>query len=166
MDIYQAMLNMPHENTDQLHEEMMRLFPDLALEKPFESIDRIDYALAAVSLELVEWNATNAKLVMDAAGTILSLFLKSGMSLESFIKTKVGYITNQGWLWACQDAMVSISEASEITSLSELTILYLVKHENLISFSDPFEPDPQKAIRVIRSKVIQLADELNRRMNI
>ena len=84
----------------------------------------------------------------------------------SFDKSKVGYISNQGWLWASQDAMVSISEASEITSLSELTILYLVKHENLISFSDPFEPDPQKAVRVIRSRVIQIADELNRRMNI
>lgn len=166
MDMYEAMRKVPSEIRAQLREEMMGAFPDLSWGKPFDCIDRIAYALAAVNFDLIEWNAENAELVKDAAGTILGLYLESGMSMDAFMKTRMGYVTNQSWLWAHQDAMISIPEASELTSLSELTLSILIDHGNLKSFIDPFEKDPKQATRVVRSRANEVADNLSKNLNL
>jgi hypothetical protein len=160
MDLYQASIYLPVEIRDSLREELMKTFPDLSWGKPYDCIDRVIYGLAAVAYDLVEWDFETSKIVVSSAHHMFALHANVGMTIASFVKTRVGYITNQSWLWAQHDAMVSIPEASKLTSLSELTISYLVKNGNLKSFIDPFDHDPQHAIRVIRSKAFGIAAEL------
>ena len=107
--------------------------------------------IAAASEGQVGWSAEAASAVLADCSAFEAWLTQAPVAHrtpEEFWNTPVGYMVLRARLWAEQDRLISLKEASELSGLSLSSLSQRISRGQMQFYRDPFEPNSQRARRI------------------
>jgi hypothetical protein len=118
--------------------------------------------IAAAAEGAIPWSPEMAQSIVadcDAFESWLNQTPITHRTPEEFWNTPVGYCVLQARLWAEQDRLISLKEASELSGLSLSSLSQRLSRGQIQFYRDPHEPNPQRARRLRLNNLEQFIHE-------